>query len=203
MEGIKERRKNWWKQNLANFISFIRIVTSFLFLFELLYGKNILRIIIYGSIAGFTDIIDGPIARWLKIETVFGSYLDRIADKIFIYPTLVILSWQYRNKIISPQLLFALIGSLAFFEFLISRVGIIGLLWHAKGLKINLQPNKAGKKKTSTGFIVIFVWIVSLGLESMGLPALKYSIYFIYLGLALMVYWAHISWKEYTTRKAQ
>jgi len=203
IQKMKDKTKNWYKQNLANFISFIKIVASFLFFYELLYGKNILGTIIYGSIAALADLIDGPAARWLKIESVFGSYLDRIGDRIFIYPTLVILGWQHKNEIIFPGLFFALICSLAFFEILLSRVGITGLLWHAKGLKVNLEPNKAGKKKIFTGFILVFIWIASLWLKSIGLPVLKYSIYLIYLGLVLMVYWACISWRQYTARSEE
>jgi len=35
-------------------------------------------------IAGLTDIVDGPVARKLKIETKFGRMLDPLVDKILV-----------------------------------------------------------------------------------------------------------------------
>ena len=33
---------------------------------------------------GVSDALDGILARYLKCETLFGAYLDAIADKIMI-----------------------------------------------------------------------------------------------------------------------
>ena len=47
-------------------------------------------------ILGFTDLIDGPIARWLKQESVHGAKLDSIADVLLsgcLLCGVVILRW--------------------------------------------------------------------------------------------------------------
>ncbi|MDP2910473.1 MAG: CDP-alcohol phosphatidyltransferase family protein, partial [bacterium] len=154
-------------------------------------------------IAGITDFIDGPVARMLKTESIFGSYLDRIRDRIFVYPTIVILAWHQRDKIIFPELLYCLMASLAVFEVLLFRIGAIGLWWHIKGINVNLLPNNWGKRKIFAGFVVVFIWLISLAIESLNIPCLKYSIWIIYLGLVLMVYWSHVSWKEYMERSKE
>lgn len=201
MEAIKEKTKNWWKQNLANIVSIFGLIVSLLFLIMIILDpENIFVIVVCGFIASLTDFIDGPIARRLKCESVFGSYIDRLRDRIFIYPAIIILGWQYKSKIIFPELLFFLIGSLIIFEALLARIGYYGLLWYTEGKNINLNPNKYGKRKIFTGFTVVLIWIISLGFESTNIPLLRYSIWIIYLGLGLMVYWAYVSWKEYMNR---
>jgi phosphatidylglycerophosphate synthase len=204
IQEIKQKTKSWWKQNLANLITSLGIVSSFLFLITAISEpKNISKIIIFAIFAAITDFADGPVARWLKTETILGSYLDRIRDRILIYPGVIILGFQYKAEIIFPEALAALIFSLFVFEALIFRIGAIGLWWHIKGKKLDLDVNDWGKRKIFTGFTVIFIFIGSLALNSLGLPALKYSIWFIYFGLGLMVHWSHVSWKEYQHREQE
>jgi len=40
-------------------------------------------------LAAFTDLIDGPLSRWFKTESVFGQMLDPIADKIFLAAVII------------------------------------------------------------------------------------------------------------------
>ena len=40
-------------------------------------------------VAGFTDMIDGPIARKFKVATKFGANMDGIADYIFVAAALI------------------------------------------------------------------------------------------------------------------
>lgn len=65
---------------VANFITIIRIILSILLL--ILKPFSLIFLIIY-SICGFTDILDGYIARRLKIESNLGARLDTISDLIF------------------------------------------------------------------------------------------------------------------------
>lgn len=51
---------------------------------------------------GLTDIADGAVARWLKVETKTGALLDSIADMFFVvcatyklYPTLMLSLWMW------------------------------------------------------------------------------------------------------------
>lgn len=65
---------------VANFITITRIILSIMLL--IFKPFSLVFLIIY-SICGFTDILDGYIARKLKIESNLGARLDTISDLIF------------------------------------------------------------------------------------------------------------------------
>ena len=202
IQEIKQKTKSWWIENLANIITGLGIVSSFLFLIAAISEpKNILKITIFAFVAGITDFIDGPVARKLGTESILGSYMDRVRDRILIYPGVIILGFQHKDEIILFEILVALVISLFVFEALIFRIGTVALWWHIKGRDMDLAVNKWGKKKIFTGFLVIFIFIGSLALNSLSIQALKYSIWIIYLGLGLMVHWSIVSWKEYQYRE--
>lgn len=202
MDSVRERTKNWWKKNLANLITVIGIISAFLFLRAVaMEAENIKKQIIYAFITAITDFVDGIIARRTKTVSVFGSYIDRIRDRLFIYPGIIILGWHHREKIIFPELLVCLMASLAFFEILIFRIGAVGYYWYRRGKNIDLQPNRFGKKKMFAGFTVILVWLASLLFQCQKISFLKYSIWLIYFGLALMIFWSYVSWQDYAHRE--
>lgn len=54
------------------------------------------------AFCGLTDIFDGVVARWLKVETKTGALLDSVADIIFVVcagyklcPILMFTSWMW------------------------------------------------------------------------------------------------------------
>ncbi len=68
---------------IPNIISGIRILFIPVFVF-LLINSNYLACLYLFFIMGMSDALDGFIARNFQCESVFGSYLDAIADKIMI-----------------------------------------------------------------------------------------------------------------------
>ena len=74
--------------NIPNFLSFMRIVFTPLFIWLLFQGGNLLfcAILIF-TIAALTDLYDGYIARRFGQATEFGNFLDPAADKILIFST--------------------------------------------------------------------------------------------------------------------
>lgn len=69
------------KKHMANIVTGIRILGSVCMLFfpafsPLFYSTYLL--------CGFTDMIDGTIARKTNSVTVFGNHLDSVADLIFL-----------------------------------------------------------------------------------------------------------------------
>lgn len=52
--------------------------------------KNIIAALIFGT-AALTDYFDGYLARKLKQESVFGAFLDPVADKAIVAASLVVL----------------------------------------------------------------------------------------------------------------
>ncbi len=73
---------------MANVITLIRIGLAISLLFIRKYSP--LFLILY-SICGFTDILDGYIARKTKTESNFGARLDTIADLLFFIVMFIIM----------------------------------------------------------------------------------------------------------------
>ena len=82
---------------MANIITGCRILCSILLLFVPAFSSTFY--ILY-LVAGFTNMIDGPIARKTNTANEFGSRLDTIADIVFVaacmiklLPVLTIPTW--------------------------------------------------------------------------------------------------------------
>ena len=69
------------KKQLANVITLLRIVCSIWLLLQPVFS---IRFYVLYLFCGFTDMIDGPIARKTDSVTEFGSKLDSVADLIFV-----------------------------------------------------------------------------------------------------------------------
>ncbi|WP_162300668.1 CDP-alcohol phosphatidyltransferase family protein [Anaerosacchariphilus polymeriproducens] len=68
-------------KNLANILTFSRIVSACLLLFT--PPLSILFYVIY-TYCGVTDLVDGSVARKMNAESKTGALIDSIADLIFI-----------------------------------------------------------------------------------------------------------------------
>lgn len=68
------------KNMIANLLTFSRIIYSFLMLMFPTFSSGFY---ICYLLAGFTDMIDGTIARRLGTSSEFGARLDTVADFIF------------------------------------------------------------------------------------------------------------------------
>jgi cardiolipin synthase len=58
-------------------------------------------------VSGFTDYLDGKIARSFGLESRIGALLDPLADRLYILSTLLALGWR---QIIPVWLVVALLG---------------------------------------------------------------------------------------------
>ena len=77
-------------KNLPNFISIYRLVTiPFVawFLLEELYNYAAL----FTLLIAMSDFLDGFIARYFKVQSELGSYLDAIADKAFVISIFILI----------------------------------------------------------------------------------------------------------------
>ena len=82
---------------MANILTGIRILCSFALLFFPVFSPSFYALYI---VAGFSDMIDGTVARKTGTVSVFGSKLDTAADSILLavcmiklFPVLDIPSW--------------------------------------------------------------------------------------------------------------
>ena len=92
------------KKYIANIVTSIRILGSVCILYSSVFSPLFYSIYL---LCGFTDMIDGTIARKTNSVTSFGSHLDSIADLIFliaasikILPAIYIPNWLWFSILI-------------------------------------------------------------------------------------------------------
>ena len=71
---------NGFVRNIPNMITSVRIIGALMMLF--LKPLSTEFFIVYG-VCGFTDAVDGFIARTFRLQSKFGSVLDSISDLVF------------------------------------------------------------------------------------------------------------------------
>lgn len=77
--------------NVPNLLSMLRIALVPVFLW-LLLNQSFLAAIAVLAFAGLTDFLDGYLARKLNQTTKIGKMLDPVADRLYIFATLLALS---------------------------------------------------------------------------------------------------------------
>ena len=85
------RRELW---NLPNLLTLARIAVIPLFALILGFADPVscfVSALIFAG-AALTDILDGVLARRLKLETVLGKFMDPLADKLIVMAALVMLT---------------------------------------------------------------------------------------------------------------
>lgn len=84
-EATKEEIGRWLSQLRAppNIITSLRILATPYVSYLIVAGEY--ELALYGCVvAGISDILDGYLARTYNMETALGTYLDPLADKIFV-----------------------------------------------------------------------------------------------------------------------
>lgn len=133
--------------NIANRLTMLRIVLTFVFMFFLslpgLWAKVIsLAIFIFAAVS---DLLDGMIAKKRNMVTDFGKLMDPIADKILVLSAFAAFVQMHLVR----DWMFMIIISR---EILITSLRIFAL---NKG-KV-LSAGKIGKHKTASQMVVIFI----------------------------------------------
>lgn len=95
---MKEKLAFWfenWK-TIPNLLSFIRILLIPVFAVLFYNGYNIAAVIVL-AVSGFSDLIDGKIARKFNQVSNLGKMLDPIADKLTVFAIAIILFLKFWN----------------------------------------------------------------------------------------------------------
>ncbi|MBE9531671.1 MAG: CDP-diacylglycerol--glycerol-3-phosphate 3-phosphatidyltransferase [Proteobacteria bacterium] len=79
--------------NLPNLLTILRIILVPIFLFLIISNYLYLSVAVF-ALAGFTDLIDGIIARKMGTVTQFGKNLDPVADKLLLSSAFVVLAFK-------------------------------------------------------------------------------------------------------------
>ncbi len=72
--------------NLPNYLTLLRLPLAALVWLFPSRSKHVLGVMLF---AGFTDVLDGWVARKLKLKNSYGKWLDPLCDKIFVLSTLI------------------------------------------------------------------------------------------------------------------
>jgi CDP-diacylglycerol--glycerol-3-phosphate 3-phosphatidyltransferase len=136
-------------------------------------------------LAGFTDYLDGYLARRLNQHTAFGAFLDPVADKIMVAVALVMIVEHYNIVWITVPAMI-----------MICREIVISALreWMAElGERTSVAVSWLGKFKTAAQMFSLFllIWQYSLEMEWVG-----FSFLYIATGLTLwsMVIYLKAAW---------
>ncbi len=169
--GPKPSREEWkMPVNLANSFSVIRVLLIPVFMFFLLEE----RFLLLGDwlaagvfmLAAATDTLDGYFARSRDSVTVFGQFLDPLADKLLISAALVCLVALDR---LSPWIAMIIIAR----EFAVS-----GLRMAAAAEKVVIPASSLGKVKTFSQIVAIVTLILPGFVYFRGQPLSLYLILF-------------------------
>ncbi len=150
--------ENVW--TIPNIISFIRILLIPVF-GVLFYKGELLWALLILAFSGFTDFIDGKLARKLNQVSELGKMLDPIADKLTQATIAIVYFFTFRNAENETLNLFAWVFLLFILKELVMLVG--GAIMIAVGIR----PGAAeiyGKAATLV-FYVVMVVLMAFGPE--------------------------------------
>ena len=70
---------------ISNFITFTRLVLTFVFLYLFIYNENRYIALVIYAIAASTDWLDGQIARMTKTVSWLGKLMDPVVDRALLF----------------------------------------------------------------------------------------------------------------------
>lgn len=150
--------ENVW--TIPNIISFIRIILIPVF-GVLFYKGQLLWALLILAISGFTDFIDGKLARKLNQVSELGKMLDPIADKLTQATIAIVYFLSFRQAENDTLRLFAWV----FLLFIVKE--LVMLIGGAIMIAVGIRPGAAeiyGKAATMI-FYVVMVLIMAFGPE--------------------------------------
>jgi cardiolipin synthase len=128
-----------------NQITLLRMVFVPFIVIELVEGRYFWALVLF-VIAGFSDGLDGVVARKLHQQTLLGQYLDPIADKLLLSTMFLVLSilhkipWKFTVLVFSRD---------------ISILAASAVLFAIAGLR-DFRPSIFGKANTFSQIAAVF-----------------------------------------------
>jgi len=138
---------------LPNALTLLRILAIPFFAIAVWYGHHWQAFILFAA-AGFTDLLDGLIARTFNQSSELGAVLDPAADKLLMTTAFVLLAWRTQGMTAPIPVWVAILA--------ITRDGLISFYAFASTDRLNnskFHPSLLGKLSTAMQLIA-----VSLGL---------------------------------------
>lgn len=159
---------------VANLITLIRVVLIPFFLAALLYGDFKTAFFIF-LFAGFTDSLDGFIARFFNQKSVLGSVMDPVADKLLLSTAFICLTIPRSGEVYVIPIWVTLLTFSR--DFLIVLFVLIQVLFFDTEIK-NFMPSFWGKCTTTVqiAFIISVMLRNSYGLNEILVDVLLFGV---------------------------
>lgn len=128
-----------------NTLTLLRMIFVPFIVIHLVEGRYLWALVVF-VVAGFSDGLDGLLARTLHQQTLLGQYLDPIADKLLLSSIFLVLSilhkipWKYAVMVFSRD---------------ISILAASAVLFAIAGLR-NFSPSIFGKANTFSQIAAVF-----------------------------------------------
>ena len=132
-----------------NQLTLLRMIFVPFIVIHLVEGRYLWALVVF-VIAGFSDGLDGLLARTLHQQTLLGQYLDPIADKLLLSTMFLVLSilkkipWKYTVLVFSRD---------------ISILAASAVLFAIAGLR-NFRPSIFGKANTFSQISAVFLTLL-------------------------------------------
>jgi CDP-diacylglycerol---glycerol-3-phosphate 3-phosphatidyltransferase len=158
--------------NLPNKLTASRFVLTVAFLWAMFSRSpvNDTLALIFFSVAGLTDFLDGKIARERKLITNFGTLMDPLADKVMICSAFIALVERHMGAMIREQLtvvfylgsypVYAKVEAWMVVIIVARELGITGLRLLAASKNVVLAAERYGKHKTISQIAAIIALLV-------------------------------------------
>lgn len=171
--------------NLPTYLTLLRIVLIplLVIVFYLPWENSNVACMLIFLLAGFTDWLDGYLARKMQLETPFGAFLDPVADKLMVAVALVLLVQQNPNPYLAIPA-----------AIIIGREITIASLreWMAEmGKRAEVQVSVIGKWKTSAQMLAIGFFLYHENV--LNIPVLSCAYGLLYIA-AILTLWSMIQY---------
>jgi cardiolipin synthase (CMP-forming) len=156
-------------RHVPNLLSVARLIAA-PYVFWLLAQEQWSTVLAWFAVIGFTDFLDGTIARRFHATSKLGAMLDPVADKVLLSGSFVTLLW---NQSVPMWLAGLVLGR----DVLILLFAVVVLVWLPQGPR-EFPPSQAGKLSTffQIAYILCFVSAHAFGLEPLILQVVGYVV---------------------------
>ena len=147
---------------LPNLLTASRLLLAPLVVWQIAGGHYLPAFWLF-ALAALTDLLDGNLARLLDQKSVFGAWLDPIADKVMLLSTLIVMVWA--------GLLPLWLGLLVGLRDVVVLSGAAAYRTLTGGLEV--APTLWGKAATFAEFILVSLVLADVALD-WGVESLHY-----------------------------
>lgn len=147
----------------ANVVSGVGMLIGIASFFVLACWRSLLGkavAIALSLVTGFTDLIDGRIARGNKAVSERGSSLDRMREKVHHCSCFMILAWRHPTQTADYRITIGLVALLVVME------AALTVIWrYAYNRKLPTSASDPGKWKVWMEYIALELWMLSIWAE--------------------------------------